>query len=357
MRYRGWYSPPTVGELRSRALEHVRRLRKAGQEVRPVEPISGHRIATTFWGKAWCDNLLRYSDFANRMPRGRKYVRSGSVVHLAVDAGLVRALVSGTDLYVIEIRIEPLPAARWAALRTACAGEVPSLVALLAGRPPERVMEIVSRPGEGLFPAPGEIALDCSCPDWAAMCKHVAAALYGIGARLDQAPEQLFRLRGVSADDLVGAAVEAASEAPEGEALASDDLSALFGVEIEMETPAPPAASRKKAVRKKAARKKAVRKKAVRKKVARKKAARKKAARKKAARKKAARKKAARKKAVRKTPVRKKAVRKKRSRATAGRGTAARRGTLPERQVVERAGRRPNQREIRNSEAHRVHPS
>ena len=178
-------------------------------------------------------------------------------------------------------------------------------------------MEIVSRPGEGLFPAPGEIALDCSCPDWAAMCKHVAAALYGIGARLDQAPEQLFRLRGVSADDLVGAAVEAASEAPEGEALASDDLSALFGVEIEMETPAPPAASRKKAVRKKAARKKA----------------------------------------VRKTPVRKKAVRKKRSRATAGRGTAARRGTLPERQVVERAGRRPNQREIRNSEAHRVHPS
>ena len=317
MRYRGWYSPPTVGELRSRALEHVRRLRKAGQEVRPVEPISGHRIATTFWGKAWCDNLLRYSDFANRMPRGRKYVRSGSVVHLAVDAGLVRALVSGTALYAIEIRIEPLPAARWAALRTACAGEVPSLVALLAGRPPERVMEIVSRPGEGLFPAPGEIALNCSCPDWAAMCKHVAAALYGIGARLDQAPEQLFRLRGVSADDLVGAAVEAASEAPEGEALASDDLSALFGVEIEMETPAPPAASRKKAVRKKAARKKA----------------------------------------VRKTPVRKKAVRKKRSRATAGRGSAARRDTLPERQVVERAGRRPNQREIRNSEAHRVHPS
>lgn len=256
MRYRGWYSPPTVAELRFGALEQIRRLRKAGQEIRPVEPISGHRIATTFWGKAWCDNLLRYSDFANRMPRGRKYVRSGSVVHLAVDAGCVRALVSGTDLYEIEIGVQPLPAERWAALRTACAGEVGSLVALLSGRPPERVMEMVSRPAEGLFPAPGEIALDCSCPDWAAMCKHAAAALYGIGARFDHAPEQLFRLRGVSAEDLVGAAVEAASEASEGGALASDDLSALFGVEIEMDTPALPSAPRKKAVRKKAARKK-----------------------------------------------------------------------------------------------------
>ena len=266
MRYGGWYSPPTVAELRFGALEQIRRLRKAGQEIRPVAPISGHRIATTFWGKAWCDNLLRYSDFANRMPRGRKYVRSGSVVHLAVDAGCVRALVSGTDLYEIEIGVQPLPAERWAALRTACAGEVGSLVALLSGRPPERVMEMVSRPGEGLFPAPGEIALDCSCPDWAAMCKHAAAALYGIGARFDHSPEQLFRLRGVSAEDLVGAAVEAASEASEGGALASDDLSALFGVEIEMDTPALPSAPRKKAARKKAVRKKAARKKAARKK-------------------------------------------------------------------------------------------
>ena len=289
MRYHGWYSPPTVAELRYRALEELRRLREEGKEISPVEPIRGNRMATTFWGRAWCDNLLRYSDFANRMPRGRKYMRSGSVVHLEVEAGRVRALVSGTDLYEIEIGIEPLPAERWAALRTACAGEVTSLVALLSGAPPVRVMEIVSRPGEGLFPAPGEVTLHCSCPDWAAMCKHVAAALYGIGARLDHAPEQLFGLRGVSADELVGAAVEAASAsaASGSDALASDDLAALFGIDLEPEpepdAPAPArragskkAARRKTTGRKKAARKKAARKKAVRKKVVRKKAARKK---------------------------------------------------------------------------------
>ena len=244
--------------------------------------IPGNRIATTFWGKAWCDNLLRYSDFANRMPRGRKYVRSGSVVHLAIEATRVRALVSGTDLYEIEIGIRPVSPERWAALRMACAGEVGSLVALLSGKPPVRVMNIVSRPGEGLFPAPGEIALDCSCPDWAAMCKHAAAALYGVGARLDSAPEQLFRLRGVSADELVDAAAEAASEGAGNEALASDDLSALFGIEVEPDPPpsppAPRAGPKKKAARK-AGRKKTARKKVVRKKVVRKKRVRKKAAR------------------------------------------------------------------------------
>ena len=299
MYYRRWYSPPTVGELRFWASERLRKLKKEGKEVVPVEPISGNRIAKTFWGKAWCENLLHYSDFENRMPRGRKYVRTGSVVHLAVEPGLVRALVNGTDLYEISVRIAALPEARWKSVRTECAGEIGSLVELLSGRPPQRVMEIVSRPGEGLFPSPDEIALDCSCPDWAEMCKHAAAAMYGIGARLDHDPGQLFTLRGVSADDLVGAAVEAAAPAA-GEALASEDLGALFGVEIETEAPAPAEERRvKKAARKKAVRKKAVRKQAARKKAVRKQAARKKAVQKKAARKKAARKKAARKKATR----------------------------------------------------------
>ena len=303
MYYRRWYSPPTVGELRFRAFEQVRKLRKAGKQIAPVEPIPGTRIAKTFWGKAWCENLLHYSDFENRMPRGRKYVRSGSVVHLAVEPGSVRALVNGTDLYQIQVGILPVPDARWAALQRECAGEIGSLVELLSGKPPGRVMEIVSRPGEGLFPSPDEIALDCSCPDWAAMCKHAAAAMYGIGVRLDHDPGQLFTLRGVSADELVGAAVEAAAPAA-GEALASEDLGALFGVEIETES-LPPAEERrvKKAVRKKAARKKAARKKAARKKTVRKKAVRKKATRKKVARKRVA------KKTTRKKTTRKKAVR------------------------------------------------
>lgn len=281
MYYRRWYSPPTVGELRFRASERLRKLKKEGKEVVPVEPISGNRIAKTFWGKAWCENLLHYSDFENRMPRGRKYVRTGSVVHLAVEPGLVRALVNGTDLYEISVRIAALPEARWKSVRTECAGEIGSLVELLSGRPPQRVMEIVSRPGEGLFPSPDEIALDCSCPDWAEMCKHAAAAMYGIGARLDHDPGQLFTLRGVSADDLVGAAVEAAAAPSGDEALVSEDLAALFGVEIETEPQSGDAerpvkkAARKKVPGKKVTRKKATRKKAARKKVTRKKVRRK----------------------------------------------------------------------------------
>ncbi len=305
MYYRRWYSPPTVGELRFRAFEQVRKLRKAGKAIAPVEPIPGTRIAKTFWGKAWCENLLHYSDFENRMPRGRKYVRSGSVVHLAVEPGSVRALVNGTDLYQIQVGILPVPDARWAALQRECAGEIGSLVELLSGKPPGRVMEIVSRPGEGLFPSPDEIALDCSCPDWAAMCKHAAAAMYGIGVRLDHDPGQLFTLRGVSADELVGAAVEAAAPAA-GEALASEDLGALFGVEIETEPSGPAPAPVKKAAAKKKARRKAVRKKAARKKVTRKKVTRKKVTRKKVTRKKVTRKKAVRKKVTRKKAVRRK---------------------------------------------------
>ena len=242
-----------------------------------MERISGRQIARTFWGRAWCENLLRYSDYENRMPRGRRYVRGGSVIHLEIGAGSVGALVSGTGLYEVSIRIAPLPAKRWAAVRRECAGELGSLVDLLAGQPPERVMEIVSRPGEGLFPAPKEIGLDCSCPDWAAMCKHVAAALYGVGVRLDREPERLFELRGVNPEELVEAALGAAA-AGEGGELASDDLSELFGVELEPEPASAPA--RKKASRKPAA-KKAVRKKAAAKKVVRKKAVRKKAVRKK----------------------------------------------------------------------------
>lgn len=264
MPYRGWYAPPTLGELRSRAFEHVRNLRKAGKEIAPIDRIPGIRIANTFWGRAWCENLLRYSDFENRMPRGRKYVRSGSVVHLVVAPGSVRALVSGTDLYRIRIGILPVREDRWAELRRRCAGEIGSLVELLSGRPPARVMEIVSRPGEGLFPSPGEISLDCSCPDWAALCKHAAAAMYGIGVRLDRDPGQLFTLRGVSADELVGAAVEAAAPAAGG-GLASEDLGALFGVEIEAEPSEPAAAPAKQAAPRKKARRKAVRKKAVKK--------------------------------------------------------------------------------------------
>lgn len=337
--YDDWsrFAQPTADEVGARARRAKQRLGEEGLEMTPVEPVTARLITTTFWGKAWCRNLLQYSDYANRMPRGRSYVRHGSVIHLAMDAGAIHALVSGSRLYEVAIRIEPVPEEHWESIRRECAGEIESLVELLEGKPPRRVMEIVTRPGDGLFPTPKEIELGCSCPDWAAMCKHVAAVLYGVGVRLDSDPEQLFRLRGVDPTDLVSTLAEpAAAAAGADDDLFGEDLSDLFGITLEDEAP-PPArpvekkSSRRKATRKKVSRRKAtrrpavrsaVRKKAVRKKVTRKKVvrrvARKAAARKKvgylgatATRKKATRKTAARKKATRKTAARKKVTQKK----------------------------------------------
>jgi uncharacterized Zn finger protein len=224
-----------VHERRSQAAVRLLRLRKDGRQAEPIR-VEGRRIAATFWGEAWCRNLEGYSDFANRLPRGRTYLRNGFVIDLQVEAGRVRALVSGSDLYEIEIGIQPLPGKRWSAIKAACAGRLGSLVELLRGSLSKSVMEIVTRRDEGLFPAPREIALSCSCPDWASMCKHVAATLYGVGARLDQQPELLFALRGVDPAELVEAA---AVQSPAGaqrkgrRVLAADQLSAVFGVDIE----------------------------------------------------------------------------------------------------------------------------
>jgi uncharacterized Zn finger protein len=209
---------------------------REGRTLSPVE-VRGRKIATTFWGDAWCRNLEAYSDYANRLPRGRTYVRSGSVIDLKIERGRVRALVSGTSLYEVAIRMQPLPGPRWTRIKTQCAGQIASLVELLRGSLSDSVMEIVTRKGEGLFPSPREISLSCSCPDWATMCKHVAATLYGVGARLDHAPELLFALRCVDPVEMIDAVVDqprAASRPRRSRVLTSDDLSTIFGVDIDV---------------------------------------------------------------------------------------------------------------------------
>jgi len=206
--------------------------------------LESRKIASTFWGKAWCDNLEAYSDFANRLPRGRTYVRNGSVVHLEVSQGKVTARVSGSSLYKIEIKIKPLAPSLWKSIQTECAGKIDSLIELLQGKLSSSVMQIVTRPERGLFPTPKEIELDCSCPDWADLCKHVAASLYGVGARLDQSPELLFLLRGVDPADLISqvSAAEAVRQtaATDGApALTDKELTDVFGIELaEVHAPA-----------------------------------------------------------------------------------------------------------------------
>jgi hypothetical protein len=245
-----WKPYVSVAARRAKAERELARLgKKKGARAAAPVVITGRAIAHTFWGKAWCDNLERYSDYASRLPRGRSYVRNGSVVDLRIDRGEVVARVSGSSLYTVEIAIAAVPAARWQALRTACAGEIDSLVELLQGRLSGKVMERLCARGEGLFPAPAEIELACTCPDWASMCKHVAAALYGVGARLDEAPELLFTLRGVDSNELLaGAAAPAAlagGQVASGRVLQGEDLAALFGLDL-----APPVAEAAPAVKK-----------------------------------------------------------------------------------------------------------
>ena len=238
--YDRWRPYVPVAERGRQAARKIAKMRGAGHQVTPIE-IAGRKIAETFWGDAWCSNLEAYSDYSNRLPRGRTYVRNGSVIDLQIEAGRVRALVSGSYIYEVDIRIEPIGKERWTDIKRRCAGRIDSLVELLKGSISKGVMEIVSRKGEGLFPSPGEISLHCSCPDWATMCKHVAAALYGVGARLDHAPELLFTLRGVDPVEMVeaaGAPLPTERTSRSGRVLDSGELSAVFGVDIEVrETP------------------------------------------------------------------------------------------------------------------------
>ena len=204
--------------------------------INPVV-IEGRKITRTFWGESWCRNLEAYSDYANRLPRGRTYVRNGSVIDLRIGPGRVRARVSGSSLYDVEIKITRLTRKRWTALKSQCAGKIDSMVELLQGSISHGVMEVVTRKGDGLFPAPKDISLSCSCPDWATMCKHVAAVLYGVGVRLDHEPEMLFTLRDVEPADLIAAAVTddpTARKSGRRRLLRTDDMSSVFGIELDL---------------------------------------------------------------------------------------------------------------------------
>jgi uncharacterized Zn finger protein len=253
-----WRPYVPSAQRRLQAGKKIAKLRNSGRKLAPIA-IAGRKIARTFWGSAWCENLEAYSDYTNRLPRGRTYLRNGSVVDLQIADGRISALVIGSDLYEVELRVKQLSVKKWKRIRSQCAGQIDSLVELLRGGISHAVMGIVTRSGEGLFPTPTEISLDCSCPDWATMCKHVAAVLYGVGARLDHEPEMLFALRGVDPTEMVGDAVEftAARHTPgRGRVLEADDLSQVFGVNIEMDgvdtagTPSPARRRRKKAGRK-----------------------------------------------------------------------------------------------------------
>ena len=227
----------SAAAIKARIQREIKKRRKKGDAFVPTECKVARGIpAKTFWGKAWCTNLESYSDYENRLPRGRTYLRKGAVYDLSIGPGEVSACVAGSEIYEVQISIGLLKKARWTALKQAVSGEVRNLVDLLSGELGDGVMEAVTDPNSGLFPAPKEIRLNCNCPDWADCCKHVAAVMYAIGVHLDDAPELLFKLRKVDHAELIQTAAEQVpsleSHDSSAQILVADELGELFGIDL-----------------------------------------------------------------------------------------------------------------------------
>ncbi len=239
--YGGFPRYVSVAEKRARARRKLEQLKKKHPGIRPVT-IAGNTLVHTWWGKAWNGNLGKYADYANRIGRGRSYLRHGAVLDLQIKPGQVNALVQGSQgsPYRVTIKIKPVSAPVWKEIKTACAGQLASLQELLAGRFPKGLAELFTAKGSGLFPSPQEIDFHCSCPDYAYMCKHVAAVLYGIGTRLDEDPGLFFVLRQMKMDDLIAQTVRDKSESllkrakkKTSRVIEDADLGDVFGIEMQ----------------------------------------------------------------------------------------------------------------------------
>ena len=238
-----------VAEKQAKADQKLKQLKKKNPDIRPVR-LEGKALAQSWWGKAWNKNLERYADFSNRIGRGRSYVRHGAVLDLQIQPGRVDALVQGSasSPYEVEVRIKEIPEKDWKAMIAVCEGRLESLQELIAGKFPKALADAFTAQGEGLFPTPTEIGFSCSCPDWASMCKHVAATLYGIGARFDEDPSLFFYLRNRDISDLVSTAVAEGTrtlldraERKSDRVLDDADLSDVFGIDMDEPEPEPSA--------------------------------------------------------------------------------------------------------------------
>ena len=233
--FMSWYSYRDVAEQKEAVAWDLARRQKRGERFEVFEAPAGRKLVQTFWGQGWCRHLETYGGYESRLPRGRTYLRSGKVYNLTVAEGLVTAEVLGSSIYQVRVAIAPLSAKAWGGIRERCQGQVGSLLDLLGGKLGDGVMQVVVDPERGLFPGRRDIRHQCSCPDVADLCKHQAAVLYALGGLFDRDPKVFFELRGVDPSELIAAsarAVGAAAQAGGGE-LGGEDLSALFGIDME----------------------------------------------------------------------------------------------------------------------------
>lgn len=231
----------SVDQKKAQAQERIKKLIKKGEKIEPVY-IEGKSIANTWWAKAWNKNLQLYADYTNRIGRGSSYVRNGFVLDLKISNGLVTALVSGKKIYNIHIDIAPLSITKWNTIKELCKGKIESVTELCSGKFPKDLILVFTDKDMGLFPSLNEMKFYCNCPDYAKMCKHISAVLYGIGARFDSDPNLFFTLRNVNISDLISVVVkektksiiEKAKIKSKGTKILSDaNLSSMFGVEVE----------------------------------------------------------------------------------------------------------------------------
>lgn len=209
MSWRFYDRPRSTQISKAGAQIALEKAKKKNPDLAPVI-IESRTIARTWWGKSWNLNLERYADYASRIGRGRTYVRNGAVLDLKIDTGKITGLVAGSKAtpYKVAITIDKLPDEKWQDITHTCSHRIGNLSELLEGKFPEELADVFFHQKAGLFPSPKEIHLSCTCPDWAVLCKHVAAVLYGVGARLDQEPLLFFTLRDIGFEALLKKSAE-----------------------------------------------------------------------------------------------------------------------------------------------------
>lgn len=225
----------SVADQRKKAEREIKKLKRIGFQPHPVPAFKG-KIAESFWGSRWCDNLEKFEDMNYRAERGRRYVRAGCVCHLDMGPGRITAFVSGSELYFVEISVAAMDKKLWRDLCQKCSWEISSMADLYKGEIPARAIALLTDPDNGILPSVEDVNFACSCPDWSDMCKHSAATLYAVGRKLDEHPELLFKLRGVDPTDLVQFQIKI----PENlTTIPSSNLKAIFGIDLDLPQPKP----------------------------------------------------------------------------------------------------------------------
>ena len=254
----GYFDYNDIKEAKARIKREIAKRQKKGEPFASLDAPSGNtKLVKTFWGKAWNENLESYRDYEYRLPRGRSYLRQGNVYNLTIQPGKVTSVVAGSELYDVSVTIAPLTKPHWKTIKGECEGQVASMLDLLAGKLGEGVLKIITDHERGLFPKPKEIRFSCSCPDHAEMCKHVAATLYGVGVKLDTQPDLFFVLRSADPTELIATTALATPTSTDA-ALEGEDLSAMFGIELDAAAEEP-AIEEKPAAKKKVLKKKSLR--------------------------------------------------------------------------------------------------